>query len=154
MFAGGPFGGDWAGIYRWPAVRRIARRKFTAELRHCPVFRRVRLPTDAALRTRTSCDASGNPQELAASDSAACTAACTSEAENDNATAETGAGERNQQPGEPVATQTGDQASASLATLAAALVNLSAADRAKLAAMLLQGDDKASDKSKCKASRN
>jgi len=86
-------------------------------------------------------NASGNPQALTPTDSAACTAACTSEAENDNATTETEPGELDRQPGEPPAAPAADPAPDSLAMLAAALVNLSATDRAKLAAMLLAGND-------------
>jgi hypothetical protein len=97
-------------------------------------------PSTFALRTRPPTDTSEADKALTATASAACTAACTRKRETDNGTTENGAGDQSENDAEPAADQGGD----SLAMLAAALVNLSTADRAKLAAMLLAGDaDKA-----------
>ena len=101
-------------------------------------------PSTFALRTRTPTDTTGNPQELTATPSPACTAACTSEAENEHET--TGEVDVDQAVNDtgPGGRPTTGEGADTLAVLAAALVNLSAADRAKLAAMLLAGkDDKA-----------
>jgi hypothetical protein len=130
-------------------------------------------PSTFALRTRTPTDdaaaVTGDSKRVTPNASrgagARCTNGCTGEAENDNGTtAEVpgnhAAGDR-QPPrlkrpkadaandAEPTASEGAD----SLAMLAAALVNLSAADRAKLAAMLLQGGDSKADGSTRKAGR-
>jgi hypothetical protein len=77
------------------------------------------------------------PQDVTSTPSAACTAACTSEAEKTNAgtlDAHPAAGDQNQ--GERTEQDQGDP----LAKLAAALLALSPAERARLAAMLTRGE--------------
>jgi hypothetical protein len=74
-----------------------------------------------------------DPQALASTPSAACTAACTSEAETDNA-GTTDAGHQGR--GEGADQDQGGAPSGSLAKLAAALLTLSPADRERLAALL------------------
>jgi hypothetical protein len=99
-------------------------------------------PSTFALRTRRPTVASDGRQGVTSATSPACTAACTSGGENEHGTSEKGAGESTDQ--KVLDDGAGDHRAASdntLATLAAALVNLSTADRAKLAAMLLQGND-------------
>ena len=75
-------------------------------------------PATSWLQTRESTVASVDSKALTPTPSAACTSACTSEAENANADA--------------LDADQGD----TLATLAAALLTLSPADRERLAAML------------------
>ncbi len=70
------------------------------------------------------------PQDVTPTPSAACTAACTSEPENANA------GTLDADQGNEGEGTAGKPAAASLESLAAALLTLSSADRAKLAAML------------------
>jgi hypothetical protein len=83
-------------------------------------------------------DASENRQAHTPTPSAACTAACTSKAENANAgptNADQGDGEGIDQSGADRGSSTADQGNP-LAVLAAAVANLSPADRDRLAAML------------------
>ena len=79
---------------------------------------------------------SGEGKALAASTSLRCTTGCTREGENEHGTTGEADVDQARNDAEPAAGEGAD----SLAMLAAALVNLSAADRAKLAAMLLAGD--------------
>ncbi|HVA50194.1 MAG TPA: hypothetical protein VNH11_27795 [Pirellulales bacterium] len=83
-----------------------------------------------------------------ATPSPACTAACTRKPEIAHET--TGEGDVDQATND--AEPTPGEGADTLAMLAAALVNLSAADRAKLAAMLLQGNDSKADASTGKTS--
>jgi len=86
--------------------------------------RRVELPT-SALRMCDDVVLSEADKALASTDSAACTAACTSDAENANA--------------DPTDADQGQQAEVvadPLTKLAAALLTLSPADRERLAGML------------------
>lgn len=94
-------------------------------------------PSTPGLQSRQPSDVSAENKALTATASPACTAACTRNPENDNATAANQAGDQAAKDAEPVAGQGAD----SLAALAAALKGLSTADRAKLAAMLVDGDD-------------
>jgi hypothetical protein len=84
-------------------------------------------PATSWLQTREPSVVSGASKGLTTTPSAACTAACTSEAKNDNAGT--------------LAADQGDP----LAKLAAALLTLSPADRERLAAMLAghQGEGRA-----------
>jgi hypothetical protein len=86
-------------------------------------------PATCTLRTQGHPDASDSSKGLTPTPSAACTAACTSEPENANAgIPDADQGERSEgtdpTPADP------------LANLAAALLNLSEADRERLAGML------------------
>jgi len=98
-------------------------------------------PPTPGLQSRCPTDTSGNQQQLTASTSPACTAACTRKPEIAHET--TGEGDVDQATNDAEPT-TGEGAD-TLAVLAAALVGLSAADRAKLAAMLLAGNDSTGD---------
>jgi len=83
------------------------------------------------LGSNNGTDASGDSKPLTPTPSAACTAACTSKAENANA----GTPDSADLGSEGEGADTGDP----LAKLAAALLTLSLADRARLAAMLNVG---------------
>jgi len=105
--------------------------------------RRVELPT-SALRTSEHPDASEGNKELASTPPAACTAACTSEGKNVNADAPQGGSPAAlPQAAEPLNAKPGSEGEGTaseapdpLAALAAAIANLSAADRERLVAML------------------
>ena len=93
--------------------------------------KRLELST-SALRTHESSDVSDSTKELTSTLSAACTNACTSEPENDNA----GTSDAADRGVEGEGLDQGD----TLAKLTAALLTLSPADRGSLAAML-KGDN-------------
>jgi hypothetical protein len=96
-------------------------------------------PATSSLGSYNAPAASGSSKELTATPSDACTTACTSEAENANAgtlDADQGdEGEGIDQGGTAGGSSTADQGDP-LAVLAAAVANLSPADRERLAAML------------------
>ena len=92
-------------------------------------------PPTPSLSSKGTCNATGETKALTPTPSAVCTRVCTSEAENANARVPSGYLDADQgSEGEGI--DQGGAPSGSLAKLAAALLTLSPADRARLAAML------------------
>ena len=87
-------------------------------------------PSTPSLQSLGASDASEAIKGLASTPPAACTAACTSEAENDNA------GTPDADPAGHQGQSEGTDQADPLAVLAAAIAGLSPADRKRLAAML------------------